>query len=68
MGERLEKDVDAILKATTEQQPKWHRATETGGISPHDALPLLIALFGAMRDAVLFLAREIEDPPRSNDL
>lgn len=67
MGEQLAKDVKALLKANLEQRPEWHKAMEKGGAPTNrDAVRLLNQMFGALRETILFLAREIDDPPRNN--
>jgi hypothetical protein len=67
MGERLAKEVDAIFKAKIEQRPPWQKMTQEGGASAADAPELLLATIGALREVVLYIAREVDDPPRRDD-
>ncbi len=68
MGERLAKDVEALFTARVEQRPAWRRMMQKGSISPQEAVPLLVELFGALKEAVVFVAREVDDPPRGDDV
>jgi hypothetical protein len=66
MGERLAKEVDAILKAKIEQSPLWRRAIREGGARPEDAPELLFTMANTLREVVLFVAREVDDLPRAD--
>lgn len=67
MGERLAKDVEALFTARVEQRPAWRRMMQKRSISPQEAVPLLVELFGALKEAVVYVAREVDDPPRGDD-
>ncbi len=63
MGERLAKDVEALFKAKVEQRPEWHRMMQKRGLSAKEAPAMLAVLFGALKEAVVYVAREVDDPP-----
>jgi hypothetical protein len=67
MGERLAKEVDAILKAKIEQSPLWGRAMREGGVRPEDAPRLLFAMANTLREVIIYVAREVDDLPRANE-
>jgi hypothetical protein len=67
MGERLAKDVEALFKAKVEQRPEWHRMMQKRGLSAKEAPAMLAVLFGALKEAVVYVAREVDDPPRGDD-
>jgi hypothetical protein len=58
----LAKDVNALFK-----MPLWHKAMAEEGLSGSDAPALLGEMFGALREVVLYIASEIDDPPRRDD-
>ncbi|HXN36415.1 MAG TPA: hypothetical protein VN892_00090 [Solirubrobacteraceae bacterium] len=67
MGERLAKEADALLKAKIEQNPLWHKAMQEGSTTPAETTKLMLALFRALQEVVLHIAREVEDLPRGDD-
>lgn len=64
MGERLAKEADALFKAKVEQVPLWHKAQQEGGVTNADAPELLLAMTGVIREVVLWIAGQVDDPPR----
>jgi hypothetical protein len=64
MGERLAKEADALYKAKIEQSPLWHKAMRERGLTSSEALELTIEMTSVLREVVLHIAREVEDPPR----
>jgi hypothetical protein len=67
MGERLAKDVEALFAASVEQRPEWRRIRERGNTSPQAAVPVLVEMLTAMKTALLFIAREVDDAPRGEE-
>ena len=68
MGERLAKEVQAIFRAKFEQLPSWHEGgQQAGSFSDHEVIGLLAETIGALQETVLYIAREIDDPPRLNE-
>jgi len=67
MGERLAKDVEALFAASVEQRPEWRRMRAMENIDPEDVPRVLVGLFGALMEAIIFLAREVDDFPRRDD-
>ena len=67
MGEQLAREADALLKAKIEQIPLWHKAMQEGSTTPGETSHLLLSLFGALREVVLYVAREVDDLPRGDD-
>jgi len=58
----FEKEIDALLKATLEQQPGWHEAMKPPGdlpMSPKANIRVLEARVNAYRVVIFRLAREI---------
>lgn len=62
MGERLAREADAIYKAKVEQGEAWHAAFRQGGVTTEEVVPMLAEAIGALREMILFLAREVDDP------
>jgi hypothetical protein len=66
MGERLAKEVEAILRAKVEQSPIWKKGPQQGGFTPKDATMVLGDMYEALREVVVYLASEVDDPPRTD--
>lgn len=67
MGERLAREAESLFKAKVEQVPLWQKAMQQGGTTLAETPELLLALFGVMREVVLYVASEVDDPSRSDN-
>jgi hypothetical protein len=67
VGDRLAKDLDALYRAKAEQMQTWREGLDRGEIGIEDAVPVLFELCGVLKDLIVRLASEIDDPPRRNE-
>ncbi len=62
MPRELEKEINALLQAKTEQIPLWHDIAERHlGANLQEGLTLAFGLLGVHREIILRLARELDD-------
>jgi hypothetical protein len=66
MGERLAHEIDALFKAKVEESPPWRKGVAASGdevgLTEHEMTELIVHMVGAVREAVIHLAREVDDP------
>ena len=61
MPQELEREIEALLQAKTEQIPLWHELVERGlGANLQEGVELAFALLEVHREIILRLAREID--------
>jgi hypothetical protein len=61
MAHNLCKELDALMKAETEQMPEWHAAMDKpGDLNLFEIVPILAGWVGIHRRAILRLAEEID--------
>lgn len=66
MGDRLAKEVEAIYKARPERSDEWQVAMKEG-LTIGNAPAFLVEVTAALQEALVYLAREVDDPPRLNE-
>ena len=65
MARELEREIEALLQAKTEQIPLWHDLVDRGlGANIQEGLELAFALLQVHRQIILRLAREIDSLDR----
>lgn len=65
MPRGLEREIEALLRAKTEQVPLWHEIVDRGlGANVREGVELVFALLEVHREVILRLAREIGDLDR----
>lgn len=62
MGDQLAQAVDQIFKRHVQSSDVWQRTMRTGALAPGDVAELMTVTAAALRQAVVFLARQIDDP------
>jgi hypothetical protein len=61
MPQELEREIEALLRAKTEQIPLWHETVDQGiGANLQQGVELAFALLGVHREIILRLARELD--------
>lgn len=58
---KLEDELDTMMKARIEQSDAWNDFHTAGDVSPRALQRLMAAAMAAQRDAILRLAREIDE-------
>jgi hypothetical protein len=65
MPRELEREIEALLQAKTEQIPLWHELIDRGlGANVQEGLELAFALLHVHRQIILRLAHEIDSLER----
>jgi hypothetical protein len=62
MGEQLARDVDRIYREKIETSTAWRRLQVGEGLIVTDTPMLMATIAGALRDALVHLARQMDDP------
>jgi hypothetical protein len=62
MGEELAAKVEALFEETFEHDPIFRRMIDQGGLGPAEMVDFLLAVTGALRSALVYLATQVDDP------